>query len=386
MNRLHPITTIRTVRQAVFFLWIALTASFPVLAEESIIIHRPVPYQVVQRQGFEPRFAHDHHPGGPVLGSADVRFSIAVPETVRGMMEYRLQLHEGCAGQSADWTELKVDRSADLLQGTIRITAGGWYRLEIRVRREDTILATGSVDPISVGDVFLIAGQSYATNCNDEQLRVQDPQQRVVAYHHTVKSWQVAHDPQPAGDASDGGSIWPAFGDLMLPATRVPVGLVNVAVGATATGQWMPDGPLHQRLVSVGSELGDFRAVLWQQGESDVIAGVSTSEYVRNMVQIQTAAEKGWDIQRPWLLAKSTLHPTVYNNPEGEAMIREAIDQLCELPAFNAGPDTDILSGSNRGPIGSRRHFTGIGQKNAAVLWFAAVWQDLNRPRPVAGN
>ena len=29
--------------------------------------------------------------------------------------------------------------------------------------------------------------------------------------------------------------------------------------------------------------------------------------------------------------------------------------------------------------IGSRRHFTGVGQRRAALLWFASVWPELQR-------
>lgn len=33
-------------------------------------------------------------------------------------------------------------------------------------------------------------------------------------------------------------------------------------------------------------------------------------------------------VDAPWLLAKSTLHPTVYQDPMGEERIRAAIDEL----------------------------------------------------------
>jgi hypothetical protein len=79
-------------------------------------------------------------------------------------------------------------------------------------------------------------------------------------------------------------------------------------------------------------------------------------------------------------LAKSTLHPTVYNDPAGEQRIRTAIDQLIALPGFGPGPDTDILGGENRGGPTTRRHFSGIGQRRAAQLWFTAIWQELTRP------
>jgi hypothetical protein len=225
-----------------------------------------------------------------------------------------------------------------------------------------------------------VAGQSYATNCNDEKLKVSDSEGRVVAFDWAKGTWGVAHDPQPVPDGSFDGSIWPAFGDTLLPMLRVPVGFANVAWGGTSSTQWLPGGEhqLHERLVKTGKQLGRFRAVLWQQGESDVIGKATTAAYVERLKTIRAESAKAWGFEPNWLLAKSTLHPTVYNDPEGEGRIRLAIDELCTLPGFRPGPDTDILGGENRGPLGSRRHFSGLGQRRAATLWFAAVWDELN--------
>ncbi|MFO0002049.1 MAG: sialate O-acetylesterase, partial [bacterium] len=117
---------------------------------------------------------------------------------------------------------------------------------------------------------------------------------RVVAYDFRNQSWNVAHDPQPAGDSSDGGSIWPPFGDLMVQSYGVPVGLVNVAVGGTSTSQWKTDGELYQRLVDVERQLKDFRVVLWQQGESDVIEKTPTATYIERLLKSRAQADEAW--------------------------------------------------------------------------------------------
>jgi hypothetical protein len=240
----------------------------------------------------------------------------------------------------------------------------------------------GAVEPVGVGEVFVVAGQSYATNCNDEKLSVTDPQKRVVALDTAKGTWVVANDPQPGVDG-EGGSIWPPVGDALVKEFGVPVGFVNVASGGTATSQWMPEGALHNRLVEAGKTLGAFRAVLWQQGESDVIAKTTTEKYVANERAIRHAAATAWGIQPPWLLAKSTLHPTVYNDPEGEGRIRKAIDELAARPGFQPGPDTDTLTGKHRGDAKSRRHFSALGQAKAAEMWADVLKKNLNAPRTV---
>lgn len=115
-------------------------------------------------------------------------------------------------------------------------------------------------------------------------------------------------------------------------------GFVNVARGATASTQWLPGTPLHQNLVAAAKSVGRFRAVLWQQGESDVMSNTTTDKYVANLKAIRAALVKECGFEFPWLPAKSTLHPTVYNNPKQEAVIRSAVDTLWKTPGFFPGP------------------------------------------------
>lgn len=352
--------------------------SLLVRGDETIEISGIQPWEVVQRD------ISQEQPGG-----ADIRIQCkaVVNRAVdqEQIWQYRIldcqvsdrqiQPRSSAASDDVLWSSLPADPDATNSQGAyrVRLNAGGWFRLEIRCLNQETVIATGAVEPIGVGEVFVIAGQSYATNCNDERLLVQDPKARVSAWNPKMNSWGIANDPQPAPDGSDGGSIWPPFGDEIAKRSNVPVGLVNVAVGATSSHQWMPGGVLHQRLIEMGMRTQRFRAVLWQQGESDVLAETSTNQYVANLKQIEKEASDAWSFRPTWLLAKSTYHPTVYNNASGEGQIRAAIDQLCLEVPFRLGPDTDSLQGENRGDIKSRRHFTGVGQIRAAALWSDTV-------------
>lgn len=333
-------------------------------------ITSPVPHQVVQRSGYIPNQAHHNAPGGPQLGAADVAvaFSNGLANTIT---EARTVLLTDAYGTAVDWTPLT--------DGRLRIPTGGWYRLELRQRKGDEVVAAGAVEPIGVGEVILVAGQSYSTNTNDEQLRVTEPQGRVVAFNHATKAWQVAHDPQPAGDGSQKGSIWPPVGDALVPLLRCPVAFANVGVGATSSAQWQPGGPLYERLVQTGSHLGRFRAVTWQQGESDVIAKTTLEQYQTNLRTLRSSSAKAWGFEPTWLLAKSTLHPTVYNDKEMEGRIRDALEGLSHEPGFQPGPDTDILGGENRGDAKSARHFSPIGQRRAALMWTITLWNEIQR-------
>ena len=348
----------------------------------SLAIRTPVPYQVLQRTGFVPHRAHEHAPGGPARGFADVVIRIDSKIQPSDRIRWRVQRQTDAFGRDTDWSDAAVIQPESPLTVKARVPAGGWYRLEVMIRHEDGSASQGAVGPIGVGDLFVVAGQSYAANSNDERQQVTEPQQRVAAFDLATGQWRIANDPQPIPDGSTSGSIWPHFGDLLVPNLQVPVGLANVAWGGTATTQWMPGESLHNRLIEVGKTLGPFRALFWQQGESDVIAKTTSEQYVQRLTTIRQAAVDAWGFAPPWLLAKSTLHPVVYNDSLGEDRIRRAIDQLILLPGFRPGPDTDVLGGENRGDKDSKKHFSPIGQRRAAQLWFAAAWQELNRPRP----
>lgn len=358
-------------------------AESPIDAER-VAITRPLRHAVFQRRFDVPQWSHANHPGGPAKGFAEVECVIELPWQENQQVSYRIL----GARTESPWVRAPSEAvtstptSSNATKITVPVDAGGWYSLDIRILLNGEVIGEGTSEPFGVGDVFLVAGQSYATNCNDELLKVADAQQRVVAYDFQAKSWRLGDDPQPTGDHSDGGSIWPIVGDHLVNAYEVPVGFVNVAVGATSTSQWQIDGPFFHRLISAGKEMRDFRAVLWQQGESDVLEKTSTATYTDRLVAMRNHTHQAWGSAIPWILAKSTLHPTVYNDPIGEANIRQAIENLIVHHGFLRGPDTDRLAGENRGPMSSRRHFTGLGQRNAASMWYAAFIEQLDAPKP----
>ncbi len=364
-------------------------------------ITHPLPWQVLQRDITPAELARKT---SAQLGSAQVEVHLSTTdEHAKGVPnaeiggEFRIvpvsvtDPAVETTAQPADppWQPVKL-RSAPAqttpqrphFTATLTIPAGGWYRLDVRLLLPDRTPLLATVEPVAVGEVFLVAGQSYATNTNDEVLQVRDRQLRVSAFHWETGQWQLANDPQPAPDRSTGGSIWPPVGDLLAQHLHVPIGFANVAVGGTSTRQWLPAEPLSVRLQQIGRKLGTFRAVLWQQGESDVIENTSTADYVSRMQQIQAAAVASWQFTPPWFCALSTHHPTVYHRPDAENRIRDALLQVSRLPGFAPGPDTDKLQGENRGGPQSRRHFSPIGQRNAARLWADTLLQHLQSPPP----
>ncbi|MGE3314574.1 MAG: sialate O-acetylesterase [Planctomycetaceae bacterium] len=357
---------------------VTVDSAFANAAEPAVMkLMAPLPYQVVQREGWIPERAGPHEPGGPVRGDAAVPVSGTSTDNPQAAFLFRAVPLWDAFGQGVDWTEFRPKREGRSFSGQVTVPAGGWYRLEVRADVDGKTVSASTVEPFGVGEIFVVAGQSYAEGANDELLSVEDPQGRVVAFDNILGKWRVAKDPQP--NRGTGGTIWPPMGNALLPIAQVPIAFVNVASGGTSSRQWLPGEPLYNNLEAAGKTIGRFRAVLWQQGESDVIENVSTETYVKNLTLIRLKLAESWRFSPPWLAAKSTLHPTVYNRPVEEGRIRAAIDQLWKTEGFRPGPDTDILDGENRGGVGTRRHFSGIGQRRAGLMWFAATWSELNR-------
>ena len=357
----------------------------------------PLPWSVTQRNGASLRRSQPNQPGGAALGVGKVRFT---GKAAPGIL--RFQLTATTPGMPALGPEASVQVPADgSFSVTLELTAGGWYGLRAEAADGSQALA----GPFGVGEVFVVAGQSLAGNHHDIRLAVTDPAGRVVAYDGAEKYWRIAHDPQPSPRFPDsgkdywrlmqnwllqtqftanftGGSIWPRVGDLLIAALHVPIAFVNVTLDSSTIAQWAPQGPLFDNLLRAANDVGDFRAILWQQGESDLKAGTGAEEWRTGFLALRDAASAALGKSSDWLVAKSTYLPTAYHKPEQEARYRAIIDELRTMDGIFAGADTDLLAGPSRSPTGRSQHLTEQGQEAAAFLWAASILNHLERRSP----
>lgn len=302
------------------------------------------------------------------------------------------------SGARADWRMLEVVRSdADRFHADLNAPPGGWYRLEVRVRDEGSVVAETAVEHVGVGEVFVVAGQSNSANHGEERQRTKTG---LVAAFHEGK-WQLANDPQP-GASGDGGSFIPPFGDAMAERFKVPVGIIACGVGATSVREWLPSGThlpnpptltgnvtqlasgewetkgvLFERLVRRTKQVGPrgFRAVLWHQGESDAnqkeasrtLSGEMYCKFLKQLIQ-DSRREAGWEF--PWFVAQASYHtPEDAGSPE----IRAAQETLWKPGVAIQGPDTDRMTGDLRDSGGKGVHFSGKGLREHGLRWAERV-------------
>lgn len=289
------------------------------------------------------------------------------------------------------WQAVKPDgRGAFAV--TFAVEAGGWYGVAVTVG--DQQYCHG---PFGIGDVFIVAGQSYLGNYHDARLPITDRDQRVAAYDPQGNFWRIAFDPQPSFDAPQdareywqhcrkmhaqtgylqyywGGSIWPAVGDGLVAATDVPVGFLNVAFGGTELALWQPaNGPLFPALTGALATVPKHSAVLWHQGESDIAGDTDPEVWYNFFVTLKTTFDRHAGRVTPWIVAKATRHPTLYDKPELEAAYRKVVDRIWELDGVIPGPDADRLDQSCRSTMGYSCHLTRTGQETYAAMWCEAI-------------
>ena len=152
------------------------------------------------------------------------------------------------SGKRCHWSRRRA-----VSRPSCRLTAGGWYTIEVRAIQDGAVFAATEVEPFGVGEVFVGAGQSNSTNFGE--VRTQPKSGMVSSF--SGEEWQLADDPQPGvADKTQGGSFWPAFGDAMYDRFGVPIGIASTGYGGTSVNQWQPSGDLFPWMMTARPTIG----------------------------------------------------------------------------------------------------------------------------------
>jgi len=351
-------------------------------ARGQITVTSPQEWQVFQR--------HTLREGKlSIAGHADVAADIA---------EARISGKAASGPLPDTWIRLALKKESGDFHSILRVPAGGFYTVELRLVRAKEVIVTVSVQHVGVGEVFVISGQSNSTNWGEQK---ETPQTGMVtAFSGT--SWRLADDPQPGTqDNSVKGSFIPPFGDELYRRYGVPIGIVSVGRGATSIRQWLPSGERvdvlpatskfiiqdpHKGLIADGTlfnvmtqrirQLGPhgFRALLWDQGQSDSSLPAEHQISGQRFLEMTTLVirtcrkEAGWNF--PWMTALGT-----YMSPEHpyDPSIQSAQRSLWKSGIALQGPDTDLLTGAYREKNGMGVHYSDAGLKTVGMEWARKV-------------
>ncbi|MCP4450351.1 MAG: hypothetical protein GY809_02740 [Planctomycetes bacterium] len=326
----------------------------------TLTIQSPVERQVIQRNG--ENGAHVVV-SGVIEGDAD-------------FVEAKAELSAGAErGKSVGWTVMA--RGGDIDEraffGKIALEAGGWYRVSIRARLGEEVVAQSSIMNVGVGDVFITAGQSNSANYGRPRQAAKDD--RVVYYNGN--NFVPALDPIPGG-CGNNGSVWPLVGDLLVQTQKVPICFRSASLTWTQVAHWMPgarlgDFMLYDNLVACVNAFGKYgvRAVLWHQGESDSLAKTSAETYGSRLKTIIESLDKEAGYEIPWFVAQASFHPGSKASEEKE--VARGQQGLWERGIARRGPVTDDLGEAYRS---DGVHFNQLGLTTHAERWFKVLCAD----------
>ena len=302
-------------------------------------------------------------------GRASVPIRIAAVGTP-SRLEVRAKVREGFSGEESNWQEMSQAEDGSF-EGRIRLV-GGWYDLEIRSMVGEEMTTSHRLERIGVGEVLVIAGQSNSANHGNTRLIPKD--ERVSALGLAPQDWRLAADPQPRA-TGNGGSPWPALGDMLAEHLDVPIGFASVGVGGTRVDQWLPQAALYPRLgatleelrQAAGPEERALRAVLWHQGESDAAAATSAGVYALRLQMVIDRSRQDAGFNLPWGIAQVSFLPNV-NAAQQAAIVEGQRKVVRDDPLVFAGANTDNLLGADWRY--DNVHFNEQGLREHARLWF----------------
>lgn len=271
-------------------------------------------------------------------GGADVKIAGTLSQAAQ-RLEVRAWPQSGRMGQGFDWITLVSSPAAGSFTAHRRMTAGGWYWLEVRAVRNGTPAETVRVERVGVGEVFVSCGQSNSTN--SAEVRTYPQSDLVSAFDGN--NWVVANDPQPAShDNSGGGSVYPKLGDKLAATLKVPVGFTMTGHGGRPVQDWLWESQtglyewLRDRIWALGENRP--RCILWHQGESNSWPG---APYMNNYADTLTTiinrlnADIGYGL--PWIVCQATYIPGLPLNDT----VRAQQQLLWTRGTALQGPDTD---------------------------------------------
>ncbi len=200
--------------------------------------------------------------------------------------------------RSLDWQAATTEANGRW-QITLRVPAGGLYRLETRCRVTSQAEAEWSLRGDmrhfwGVGDLWVIAGQSNSAGYG--RGAVYDPPELGIHLFRNNEQWALAA--HPMNDSTDTAhsvnreranpahSPYLHFARLLKQQLHYPIGLIQTALGGSPLSAWNPTEAglavlYHNMMQSIAKAGGAVKGILWYQGESDAGPGLAESYATR---------------------------------------------------------------------------------------------------------
>jgi len=229
----------------------------------------------------------------------------------------------GAVVQGFNWVGVDTAISALNWKGMVRkLPVGGEYALQVRQIHNGTIVENGAttISHVLVGDLWGAAGQSNMQGCG--RLDLGDPPLDQVHVITADKGWAKAVEPISGWGR---GPTFP-FALSLYTETKIPIGLVYYAKGATSMDYWQKDSLGFFYWTSVIQAAGGkLKGVIWYQGESNSTEIKKALRY-KKMTQTFMADIRNYvkNDSLPWILAQIATMFDGNNYDSGTMVVREA--------------------------------------------------------------
>lgn len=267
----------------------------------------------------------------------------------------------------------------------------GQATLYVRSQRRHAVWAQRKL--VSVGDIYVIAGQSNASG-RSPRLSVCSWGGIVPGMFANDDRWRRLRDPVDSrahqvdlvsSDFYAAGSIWPLVAQELLRVEPVPLAFVPCAKGSSGIRRWLPQaGARRSRVTLYGSMLrrigavgGRVRAVLYWQGEADARASMPGDVYGAALRRLGRALRK--DCGAPLVAVQIGDYRTDWYTGPGIDAIRLAQQDAWGTDNIVAGPvlyDIDLS--------GEVHFMEADDMRLAARRWTACIVSGVLQEQPVA--
>jgi len=271
----------------------------------------------------------------------------------------------------------KVIEPADIkFTGVINNVPSGFYDLSVSVAEDaGSIEATHTIN-ISVGDVFLIAGQSNAASpaqgissyySKTGMVSTQELTFDRGYYNNETPLFLIPNENRPVTKSI----CWIYLGDLLVEKFKVPVQFINVSQGNSSSTQWNPEtGYLFNRISDV-IRSRKIRAVLWHQGESDVLNNIPPRAIINNMTRMILKSREAVP-GLSWFVAINSLNSNSRHSSNIKN-VRMAQKYIIDSGLAFAGPDADVIRANPDWVERGGGEFVGDGLREHGELWFKTL-------------
>ena len=301
---------------------------------------------------------------------------ISIVGNLNGMPTKKLE----ASFKGGPFVDIDIDVKTGTFSGVVKASMG---QGTLVVRAKENPSAQTKVTPISIGDVFVIAGQSNAAGWSKSVFEplASIPFAPSLWKSNTGLGWEVLKHPT---SRSGKGSPWPLVMSYLSIDQNVPVGIITCAHGGAWIKMWEKRSPKygHYKHMARAVKLSTngsmkVRALLWFQGEADCNVSKKYAEisyagdydvYSAKLKELAADMHEDFNLETVYVGSIGSV-PDHGSSRRSMYEIRRSIQDSWDDPNISPGPITyDILLATDPVHFDSPKEIIPFAKRWAAAI------------------